>query len=101
MEMRQRLENVLVFTTENVDLSTASKLEFYLKQRNGTFLEYVPEIIDNTSFRVTIPYEDAMELSEGTAEVQLALTTEGGTKLASDIKNVRIKRLIKEGGYDG
>ena len=99
--MRQRLENVLVFNTENVDLLTASKLEFYLKQRNGTFLEYVPEIIDNTSFRVTIPYEDAMELSEGTAEVQLALTTEGGSKIASNVRNIRIKRLIKAGGYDG
>jgi hypothetical protein len=99
--MRQRLENVLVFNTENVDLSTATKLEFYLKQRNGTFLEYVPEIIDNTSFRVTIPYEDAMELSEGTAEVQLALTTEGGSKIASNVRNIRIKRLIKAGGYDG
>ena len=99
--MRHGIENVLVFTTENVDLSTASKLEFYLKQRNGTFLEYVPEIIDNTSFRVTIPYEDAMELSEGTAEVQLALTTEGGTKIASTIINCKVARLLKESGYNG
>lgn len=99
--MRHGIENVLVFTADNVDLLSASRIQFWIKQRNGIFLQYIPQIIDNSSFRVTIPYDDAMKLSEGDAEVQLALVTEGGTKLASDVEHICIKRLIKEGGYNG
>ena len=99
--MRQRMENTLQFNVEGIDLTGATNLEFYIKQRSGEFYQYTPSITSSSTIEVYIPFEDAMKLSVGTAECQLALTTANGTKVATKVGTVRVGELLKESGYDG
>ena len=96
--MRQRIENYLSVTVEGVDLTTVTDPVFWVKQ-SSVFLEYVPEIADSGTMLVHIPKEDAVELREGTVDVQFAFTTQDGRALASDIAKVSVERLLKEAGY--
>lgn len=65
MHIHQRIESTLRFEVEGVSLLGGSKYELYLKQPFGVFYQFTPEIINENTFDVTIPYEAAMELTTG------------------------------------
>lgn len=101
MGMRQRIANGLSVEVVGLDLTGATNLEFYIKQRDGTFFQYTPIIVDSSNIQVNIPFDDAMKLSVGAADCQLALTTADGAKVATEIGSISVGGLLKESGYDG
>lgn len=96
--MRQRMKNYLHIAVGGVDLTTASNIEFYIKQ-GGLFLQYTPEVVSSGEMLVEIPYDDAMKLASGEVRVQFALTDENGTPRATDPKAIPVDVLLKEAGY--
>lgn len=96
--MRQRMENSLLIKVDGIDLTTASNIEFYIRQA-GSFFQYTPEVISPEEMLVAIPYEDAMKLTTGECRLQFALTDANGTPLATEVKTVSVGTLLKEAGY--
>lgn len=97
--MRAKIANALSIEVEGVDLTGASRLEFYIRQ-GCVFWLYTPMIIDETHLLVRIPYDDAMQMKPQGALLQLALTDANGNKQATDIVSVPVRELLKEAGYD-
>ena len=62
MHIHQRIESTLRFEVEGVSLLGGSKYELYLKQPFGVFYQFTPEIINENTFDVTIPYEGRWSL---------------------------------------
>lgn len=96
--MRQRMKNYLHIAVGGVDLTTASNIEFYLRQ-GGLFFQYTPEVVSAEEMLVEIPFEDAMRLGSGDCRVQFAFTDENGTPFATNVKTVPVGVLLKEAGY--
>lgn len=99
--MIQRMENVMDFIVQGIDITGATNLEFYIKQPNtGNFFQYTPTIVDESHIRVIMPFSDAVELTSGSVDCQLALTTADGLKTATEIATIEVSALLKESGYD-
>ena len=98
--MRQKIENHLHITVEGADLTGATKAELYLRQGMGRFYQYTPEILSESEILVTIPFEDAAQLSPTTAMLQLAWVDADGNRIATDPEVVSVGVLLKEAGYD-
>ena len=98
--MQQRIENRLHLTVEGADLTGAKKPELYVKQGMRTFFQYEPEILSGSELLVTVPYEDAMQLSRTTCMLQLAFTDAEGNPVATEPEEVSVGALLKEMGYD-
>ena len=96
--MRQRIENQLIVTVDGTDLTQVSSPVFWIRQ-NYLLLEYVPEVIDSRTMRVTIPVSDTVRLHTGPAEVQFAFTDADGVPDASDVVRLSVDGLLKETGY--
>lgn len=96
--MRRRIENNILITCEDVDLTAVSNIEFYVKQ-SLFFRQYTPEVISATEMLVTIPFEDAKLLKPGPVSLQFAFT-ESGTPRASEVVQMAVSDLLKEAGYD-
>lgn len=101
MHIHQRIESTLRFEVEGVSLLGGSKYELYLKQPFGVFYQFTPEIINENTFDVTIPYEAAMELTTGTVNFQLAFRTAEDTPVMGDTCIVDVQECQKRGGYHG
>lgn len=99
MTMREKIKNTLKITCNDIDLTTISNIEFYVRQSNF-FGCYVPSILSTTEMTVTIPFEDAKKLRDGKADLQFAFVDKNGVPNASDIVTVNVGDLLKEGGYD-
>lgn len=99
--MHQKVQSTLQFRVSGVALTGATDMEFYFRQRSGTYLEYIPTVVDETHVAVTIPYEDAMRLMVGEIEYQMGLTTAKGTPLLSKWKKIPVEKCLKEAGYCG
>lgn len=97
--MKQRIENQVVITCDDVDLTTLANLEVYIKQGH-LFFQYVPEVKSSSEMLVTIPYEDAMQLKSHVIELQFAFTYPNGASDASNVVIVPVDKLLKEAGYD-
>lgn len=97
--MRTRIKNALHITCEDVDLTTVSKIEFYIKQP-GFFAQYTPEVLSANEMLVEIPFEDAMKLRPGQTKLQFAFTDENGVPRATEIEHREAGDLLKEAGYD-
>lgn len=98
--MRRNIENRLTITVADVDLTTARKIELYLRQ-GSLFFQYAPEVQSRDTLFWTIPLADAHRLrAGGSVQVQLALTDGDGNPLASEIVSVAVDDLLKEEGYD-
>lgn len=97
--MRENIENALRVEVEGVNVQKATRIEFYLRQ-GDLFFQYAPEATDEKTLLVDIPFEDARQLTQGSASVQIALTDENGNKVASDIASVPVRELLKGAGYD-
>ena len=98
--MRRRIENRVVITCEDVDLTTLSELEFYVKQ-GYLFFQYTPEVVSASEMVVTVPLEDAMKLSRQPVQLQFAYLDEDGHPDASNVVTCDVGELLKEAGYNG
>ena len=97
--MIQKIPNALSVEVTGVDLTKATKLEFYVRQACSWF-QYTPIVVDETHLLVEIPYEDAMRLKPDKISMQLALTDGDGNARATEIVQDVAKRFLKEAGYD-
>ena len=97
--MRKKIQNTLKITCEDVDFTTLTDIEFYVRQR-GFFGCYVPSVLSSTEMTVIIPFEDAKQLKRGEAELQFAFTDSSGNPDASEIVKMEVDDLLKEVGYD-
>lgn len=97
--MREKIENQLKITCTDVDLTTLTDIEFYVKQI-GFFKSYKPIVTSSTEMVVTIPFEDAKRLKCGIVELQFAFRDADGNPDASDIVKEEVNDLLKEVGYD-
>lgn len=97
--MRQKIENSLLIECTDVDLTTVSNMEFYIRQSNF-FACYTPIVISASEMVVAIPFRDARRLRPGNAELQFAFVDADGVPRASDPVTENVHVLIKEGGYD-
>lgn len=105
--MKSKIRNDLVVTVDGVDLTTISKPEFYIRQANN-FFQYIPEIVDDKTMVVHIPFEDAMQLTpkknvnglkSPPCMVQFAFTKDNGAPDYSDKLEIEVEDLLKTEGY--
>lgn len=97
--MKQRMENYLEITCDDVNLENVSHLEFYMRQ-GGLFRQYAPLVLDKHKMSVKIPYEDAMQLDASHVRLQFAFVDENGASRASEVQSIAAGVLLKEAGYD-
>lgn len=97
--MREKIKNQLEITTTDIDLTTLTNIEFYVRQTRF-FGSYTPVVISSTEMIVIIPFEDAKKLTHGKAKLQFAFTDANGKPDTSDVVEVEVKELLKEVGYD-
>lgn len=97
--MREKIENNLKITCTDIDLTTLTNIEFYVRQIRF-FACYTPVVISSTEMIVIIPFEDAKKLTHGKAKLQFAFTDANGKPDTSDVVEVEVKELLKEVGYD-
>ena len=97
--MRRRMKNILRITCTDIDLTTVTDLEFYVKQ-GGYFKQYVPQVRSATEMLVELPMEDTQALKTEPVRLQFAFTDANGNPGASEIANVPVDDLLKEAGYD-
>lgn len=97
--MREKIKNTLKITCDDVDLTTLTNIEFYVKQRNF-YGCYTPLVVSASEMVVTIPFSDAKKMEKGTAELQFAFTTAEGVPDASDVVRIEVANMLKGVGYD-
>ena len=98
--VKQRIKNALLIECEDVDFTTVSNIEFYLKQNGKEFPPYTPHVLDAHRMVVIVPYEDAVVLGVSPARMQFAFTDAEGNPRASEIVTKSVGELLKEAGYD-
>ena len=98
--MRRGIRNYISVRVKDMDLTTCSNLKFYVEQ-DGTTFDYSGTInYDDTEvMRVEIPKEEAVMLSKGLAQVQVALTDAGGVPRSHDPIRINIGDFLEETGY--
>lgn len=96
--MREKIENRLKITCEDIDLLAVTGIEFYVRQTRF-FGCYEPTVVSSSEMIVVIPFEDAKKLKQGEVELQFAFTDANGNPLASDIVKETVDDLLKEVGY--
>ena len=98
--MRKKIENQLKITCTDIDLTTLTNIEFYVRQ-NRFFGCYKPTVVSANEMVVIVPFEDAKNLREGKAELQFAFTDEHGNPNASEVVEYEVDDLLREVGYRG
>ena len=97
----QRIANIVTVTlTADMDLLTASDSQVFIRQRDVQLKFDIPSAVSDTEIQFGIPYEKAMLLEKGNAEIQVAWTDANNTPRNSKKKTIQIDELIYEGGYD-
>ena len=97
--MRENIENLLKITCDDIDLTTVTDIEFYVRQLRF-FGCYVPHVISSSEMTVKIPFKDAIKLNKGKVKLQFAFVDSEGNARASDIVEKDVNGLLKEVGYD-
>ena len=97
--MREKIQNTLKITCPDLDLTTVSNIEFYVKQPYF-FGCYTPTVVSANEMVVTIPFADAKRLAKGSVKLQFAFTYDDGTPSASDTVTKEVGELLKGAGYD-
>lgn len=98
--MRKNIENKLIVTCDDIDLTTLTHIEFYVRQ-SRFFGCYKPSVISSNKMLVIIPFEDAKKLRDGKVELQFAFTDANGTPDASEIVEYEVDDFLREVGYRG
>jgi hypothetical protein len=97
--MDRRIRNTLSITCDDLDLTTISNIEFYVRQA-GLFFQYEPEVKSANEMVVVVPFADAMKLRLGDVQLQFAYTDSEGIPGKSEIREMPVGELLKESGYD-
>ena len=98
--MRKKIENKLKITCNDVNLTTITDIEFYVRQTRF-FGCYKPTVVSESEMFVVIPFEDAKKLQLGKAKLQFAFTDSEGNPDASEILEYEVSDLLREVGYRG
>lgn len=98
--MRERIKNSLHVEVEGIDLTSVSDIKFFVRQRAEFYEKYSVEVLSSTEMLVFIPFEDAMRLNAGSAQLQFAFVDENGTPRASEVCVEDVGRLLAEEGYN-
>lgn len=98
--MRERIRNELHIEVDGVDLTTVRNIEFYVRQGKCFFRTYKATVISPTEMTVSIPFEDAMQLTSSMATLQFAYVDANGTPRASEPAAEPVRVLLKEAGYN-
>ena len=97
----QRIANIVSLTlAEDMDLLTATNIQVFLRQKSVQLKFDVPSAVSDTEIQFGIPYEKAMFLEKGNAEIQIAWTDANNTPRNSKPKTISVNELIYEGGYN-
>lgn len=97
----QRIANIVTLTlAEDMDLLTASGIQVFIRQRDVQLKFDIPSAVSDTKIQFGIPYEKAMLLEKGNAEIQVAWTDSNDTPRNSKPKTININEFIYEGGYN-
>lgn len=96
--MIKGIANKLSVYVKGAGLTSATKLEFYIRQ-GALFLEYTPTAIDDENLVVNVPKEDADKFLRGKILCQLVFTDKDGNSRASQVKADEVVGLLKEEGY--
>ena len=95
----QKIKNKLTISCSEVDFTTSTDIEFYVRQGSLFFL-YVPTVVDATHMTVAIPFADAMKLQALPVSLQWALTDSSGNPVSVDPVTIPVGVFLKEAGYD-
>lgn len=96
--MREKIENLLYVEVADLDLTTLSSIEFYVRQ-GDRFWQYSPTVVSASAMTVRIPLADAMCLKQGSVKLQFAFVDNTGTPRASEVETVSVRDLLKNAGY--
>jgi len=96
--MIQRVKNNLQVTCNDVDFTTSTNIEFYLRQ-DAVFKSYTPTVVSAHLMTVQLPKSDMVTLKDTFAELQFALTDADNQPVISEIMVVPVMELLKESGY--
>lgn len=96
--MREKIENLLKVICEDIDLTTLTDIEFYVRQPRF-FGCYKPHVVSPTEMVVKIPFEDAKKMVDGEVRLQFAFTDAEGNPRASEPVTETVGELLKEMGY--
>lgn len=106
--MIQKIQNKLIIyvkerlptgLTKELDLTGATKILLVIKQRFGQYVELPAEFIEK-NLVATLPYEEAMKLTDSPAEIQLLWVDSEGNPRATKAKQIPVDKLLREAGYD-
>lgn len=96
--MIRGIKNTLTIRVKDATLTSATDIEFYLRQ--GTlFYQYTPTVIDDERLVVIVPREDTEKMLRGRILCQLVFTDKDGNNRASRPKVCEVECLLKEDGY--
>ena len=98
--MRERIRNELHIEVDGVDLTTVRNIEFYVRQGKCFFRTYPAFVVSPSEMTVSIPFEDAMQLTSSMASLQFAFVDANGTPRASEPAAEPVGILLKKAGYD-
>lgn len=96
--MRKKIENRLKITCDDIDLTTVTDIEFYVRQVRF-FGHYTPTVVSAHEMLVIIPSEDAKKLCRGKVELQFAFTDADGNPDSSEITELEVGDFLREVGY--
>lgn len=87
-------------TTEQIDLTSATDVRFYIWQ-NIKFIDLPATVMEAKKVQVAIPYADAMRLSKGYCSIQVVFTEPDGTARATETLKILVGELLNPEGYGG
>ena len=96
--MRCGIKNILRITCVDVDLTTVTDIQFYVRQQSF-FRQYAPVVVSATTMTVEVPEADAVALSAENISMQFAYTDVNSCQQASRVKIVPCDDFLKEAGY--
>lgn len=96
--MRKKIKNTLKITCDDVDLTTLTDIEFYVRQVRF-FGCYTPSVVSANEMLVVIPSDDAKKLHRGKVELQFAFTDVYGNPNCSEITVREVGDFLREVGY--
>lgn len=99
--MFQKIKNMVYVNVEGTELTTLTKLEFYVRQGPLNF-QYVPTVINDSEMVVEVPKADADKLKfEEPVTLQFCGTAPNGFPVTCEPVKKRVNEFLKPEGYDG
>lgn len=97
--MRKLIANQIPIKCNDVDFTTSTDIEVYIRQ-GSNFFQYTPTVIDAHNIVVDMPFADAKTLEVGSVVLQWALTDSDGKPVSPDPIIIEVGDFIKSDGYN-